>query len=386
MCPRSEAALSVYVHIPWCVRKCPYCDFATRPGTPDSIPHEAYADALIEELRLRWPPGAHLATVFFGGGTPSLWSSSALSRFLRSLEALAAPCTDPVEITVECNPTEFTLCKALRLRDAGVTRLSLGIQSLRATELDFLGRRHNASQARRALVAAAASGLQVSADQIFGLPDQTAEEVLETTRELVDAGVGHLSAYALTIEARTDFGERARRGTLPPIDDHAVAEGFSAISAHCTGTGFTHYEVSNYALKGQRSQHNDRIWHQAPYLGLGVGAVGTLYGPGWGQRWRNAAGLPDYFSSLESHRLPPAEQEMLGSSELLAEALLLGLRTLEGVDVHRASHLAGHPMTAGREAGLARAQAAGELLCKGARWRVPRERWLQLDRIVTDLL
>ncbi len=438
--------LSVYVHVPWCVRKCPYCDFATKPGTPETIPHQAFGQSLATELDLRWPEGHGLASVYFGGGTPSLWDPVALAAFVRRLlqqrpatrsrahanggaaPAVSAP--GDLEVTVECNPSELTLCLALKLRDAGATRLSIGVQSFSDTALGFLGRRHSAAQAEAAVRAARAAGLRISTDHIYGLPDERVADALATTKRLLDLGTDHVSAYALTIERDTRFGELARQGRLPTIDEGVVADTYLAIESVLDAAGFTHYEVSNYGRGQERADHNSRVWRQESYLGLGPGAVGTLYAPGWahhasvglvprntmtsnleatasraappaparriaapgrGQphtdeasetprpayRWRNSGSVSGYLNALGERRLPNADTETMTRADIGLEALILGLRTCDGAAI---AHL-----TPDLRHRADRLRAADRLEQTATHYRVPRQAWLHLDALLRAL-
>ncbi len=436
--------LSVYVHVPWCVRKCPYCDFATKPGTPETIPHQAFGQSLATELDLRWPEGHGLASVYFGGGTPSLWDPAELGAFVRRLDerrpatragssarehalrASTAPNASArreLEVTVECNPSELTLCLALKLRDAGATRLSIGVQSFSDKALGFLGRRHSAAQAEAGVNAARGAGLRISTDHIYGLPGESVEDALATTKRLLELGTNHVSAYALTIERDTRFGELARQGRLPTIDEGVVADTYLAIEAALDAAGFTHYEVSNYGRGADRADHNSRVWRQESYLGLGPGAVGTLYTPGWAHtaavspnntsgrpttsadgadaigphvvepsqhradapsdvpppahRWRNDGSVTGYLSALGARRLPSADTESMTHADIGLEALILGLRTREGAAI---AHLT--PELRHR---AHRLHAAGRLEQTPTHYRVPRQAWLHLDALLRAL-
>lgn len=378
---------SVYVHFPWCARKCPYCDFTTYPKEPSSVPSEAYADAVLRELSLRAPmlDGRTLCSVFFGGGTPSLWSPAALGRVLQGiLNAFDAVAGD-LEVTAECNPNSFDQSRATALLDAGVNRLSLGVQSLRDHHLDFLGRLHNASEALAALSIAMRTVPRVSADLMFGLPTQTVSELCEDIDQLVDAGVAHVSAYALTIEPQTPFGALHRKGLLQVSSDDCYADLFSAAEDAFALKGFAHYEVSNYARAAQESRHNQHYWRGGAYLGLGVGAVGCLdAAQGAARRWRNNPD-PDQYMAAQTLDSVEHSEERLGAVELNREALMLGLRTTEGVDLAQARQRSGQDVRKGREAAIAQAIDRDELHDTGTHLTVPHNKWLKLDAIVRDL-
>jgi len=375
---------SVYVHFPWCARKCPYCDFATEPIRANALPHEAYADAVLRELRARTPSlqERQLKSIFFGGGTPSLWDPKALKRTLAGITNAFEHVSDDLEVTVECNPSSLTHDSAALLREAGVGRLSIGVQSLRDRHLRFLGRLHDSERALAALEEATSEMPRVSADLIFGMPGQTLQELGEDIAKIADSGVRHVSAYALTIEEKTIFGSLHRAGKLRVAPEDLYADLFEHVERCFADLGWTHYEVSNYAADGEESRHNLHYWRGGAYLGLGAAAVGCLdQGPGRAQRWRNDPSPQRYLAQ----QMPEAEVEDLGPQEIVREAWMLGLRTLDGVDLAATEARAGLDPTAGREREIERAMARGNLTRVGNWLRVPRDRWLKLDGIVRDL-
>ena len=378
--------LSVYLHFPWCLRKCPYCDFATSPLERDAIPHAAYADGILRELEMRAGSlkDARLFSIFFGGGTPSLWDPRELGRVLSAVEGAFASRHPEVEITVECNPSSLDHARAAALREAGVNRLSVGVQSLDDAELRFLGRLHDRGLAQRALDAAQSSFERVSADLMFALPGQPAERFYGYVDELLARGLSHVSAYALTIEPATKFGADARAGLLHAAPDESYALMFEGIEQRFAAAGLAHYEVSNYARPGEESRHNQHYWRGGSYLGLGAAAVGCLADGQRGRRYRNHPDAPRY---LERAATPQVEvfQEALDPQDLIREALMLGLRTDEGVDLTRLALRTGHDPRVSREKAIARRIARGDLSVEGDVMRVPRRRWLLLDGIVADL-
>jgi oxygen-independent coproporphyrinogen-3 oxidase len=364
------------------LRKCPYCDFATSPLSRDAVPHEAYADAILRELELRRAAleDARLYSVFFGGGTPSLWEPRALGRVLSGVLAAFAARVDDVEITVECNPSSLDQARAAALRAEGVNRLSVGVQSLDDDELKFLGRLHDRSLALSALEAAQESFDRVSADLMFGLPTQPAERFYGYLDTLLERGLRHISAYALTIEPSTPFGSQARKGLLKPAPDEAYASMFEGVADKLRAAGFEHYEVSNYAQPGESSRHNQHYWRAGSYLGLGAAAVGCMHD----RRYRNH---PDATRYMERAHKPEVEvfEEALDAEDTIREALMLGLRTREGVDLQALEARVARDPRAGRERALSRRLARGDVELVQERLRVPEERWLMLDGIVADL-
>ena len=379
----SASPSSVYVHFPWCLKKCPYCDFATRKIDRPEIPHGAYADAILRELEARNASveGRALVSVFFGGGTPSLWDPAELGRVLAGVRGAFASNAPDLEVTVECNPSSLDRERAAALRRAGVNRLSVGVQSLDDDRLRFLGRFHDASGALRALRDATAEVSRVSADLMFGMPDQSPEAFLEELDPILDLGIRHVSAYALTIEPGTQFGELHRKGKLRVASEDAYAESFVRAESLFEERGFAHYEVSNYAVPGEESRHNVHYWRGGSYLGLGAAAVGCLdEHAGYARRYRNE---PEGMRYLEAPREESSED--LGPDELVREALMLGLRTREGVDLEATAQRAGVDPLAGRARAIERRVASGDLVREGGQLRVPSSRWLALDAIVVDL-
>lgn len=378
--------VSVYVHFPWCLRKCPYCDFATSPLERAQIPHQAYADAVLRELQLRAPllAGKRLGSVFFGGGTPSLWEPAELGRVLEGITGAFAERVPELEITVECNPSSLDHARAEALIAAGVNRLSVGVQSLNDDELRFLGRLHDRSLALEALKAALSACDRVSADLMFALPGQSEASFLSYVDTLLGLGLRHVSAYALTIEAATPFGAAQRKGLLTQAPDELYAALFASIEARFGAAGLAHYEVSNYATPGEESRHNVHYWRGESYLGLGAAAVGCFSEHGQGRRYRNHPDAQRYMERASTEEVEVFE-EALDAQALIREALMLGLRMEAGVDCAELGARVGVDPRVGREAALKRRVARGDVVVEGDRVRVPRERWIVLDGIIADL-
>jgi putative oxygen-independent coproporphyrinogen III oxidase len=398
--PASRAkSVGVYVHFPYCLAKCPYCDFLSVPSAAAEIPHVSYANAVLAELRSRGPSVAQgtLRSVFFGGGTPSLWDAKELGRVLAAIRG-AFPAAPSVEITAECNPSSFDDRVAAGLREVGVNRVSLGVQSLNAERLAFLGRLHDRGGALRALETAQRHGFpRVSADLIFGVAGQTAAEAATEARIVAETGVTHLSAYALTIEPGTQFGELHRRGKLPLLPDDNVAESFAAVEAALAELGLRHYEISNYAKPGAEAQHNLGYWRGDAYLGLGAGAWGTLRSPGGERlRYRNTPAIERYLAwekttervELEREGAWVSVVEHLTPEQALSERLMLGLRLAEGVHLEAAERETGAPVwTRERRRAIEKWQSRGALtLGDDGQLRLKASHWLLADGIIADLL
>ncbi len=381
-------AVSVYVHFPWCLQKCPYCDFASATIRRNEVPHRDYADAILRELSWRAPQvaGAALASVFFGGGTPSLWDPRELGRVLAAIRSTFAPqAPDSCEVTVECNPSSLDQAKAAGLRAAGVNRLSIGVQSLDDARLRFLGRLHDGAGALAALRAAQAEMPRVSADLMFGSPGQTAADFWSELSRVLELGLSHVSAYALTIEPQTQFGELHRKGKLTLAKDEVYAETFLANADKLAQLGFAHYEVSNFAKEGETSRHNQHYWRGGDYLGLGSAAVGCMStGTGRGRRYKNDPN-PGGYTERSGARNVETFEEDLDAQAIVRERLMLGLRTREGVSLGELAARTGCDPLVGRERAVTRAQALGNVVIEGDALRVPHERWLHLDAIVAAL-
>ena len=396
--PAPAETIGVYVHFPWCLKKCPYCDFLSLPAAREEIPHARYADAVIAELEARRPalPDLPLRSVFFGGGTPSLWKADELGRVLaRVLEAFPAR-GSKVEITAECNPSSFDDTVASGLARAGVNRISLGVQSLDRERLAFLGRLHDAAGALEALDVAMRHRFErVSADLIFGVAGESAEAAQSEVETLASRGISHLSAYALTIEPGTQFGELARRNRLPLLSDDAVADSFAAVEGALEARGFVHYEVSNYAKAGAEAQHNLGYWRGEPYLGLGTGAWGTLPNRSGRLRYRNTPSAERYLGwtrrpsavDLEREGEFIAVTEPLDGETAFRERLMLGLRLAEGFDYLTSELRTGASMwTSSRRRAFEKWQRRGALEDRDGKLHIARSHWLLADGIISDLM
>jgi putative oxygen-independent coproporphyrinogen III oxidase len=264
--------LSLYVHIPWCLRKCPYCDFNSHEQRGE-LPEDEYVDALIADLEstLENVWGRRIHTIFIGGGTPSLFTPAAIERLLTAVRTRLVVLPD-AEITMEANPGTFEAARFRGYRDAGVNRLSLGVQSFDDARLAALGRVHGADEARRALAAALECFPTVNADLMYALPGQSLEGALADVREAIAMGAPHVSAYHLTLEPDTHFHR------FPPAlpDDELSADMQEGIEQLLAGAGYEHYETSAFARPGERARHNLNYWSFGDYIGIGAGAHGKL--------------------------------------------------------------------------------------------------------------
>jgi putative oxygen-independent coproporphyrinogen III oxidase len=403
--PWRDRALGVYVHFPWCLAKCPYCDFVSYATPRGAIDHERYADAVISELNIRLtvlkamhPELPPLTSVFFGGGTPSLWAPVALGRVLSAVVGGFGKHAEAVEITVECNPSSLDEDGARALAGVGVNRLSIGVQGLDDARLRFLGRLHTGEQALSAVRGALrVGGLRVSADLIYAVSGQRPDEGAREAATLADLGLTHVSAYSLTIEPGTRFGELARRGRLPLAEDGAMVEAFFAIDETLRARGFEHYEISNYAREGHEARHNLGYWRGDDYLGLGCAAYGTLSRAPRGQgavRYRNEpdparyveAALGANETSLESVGGLVSTIEPLPANTLMSERIMLGLRLRDGFDLAEAAVATGaEAWTQDRAREVSRLSERGRLVRQGDRLSIPRAAWIWADDTAASL-
>ncbi len=324
---------ALYIHYPFCRSKCLYCDFNSRAGS--AMPSADYVAALLKELQLqsdRMAHGVRGATLYLGGGTPSLLDPRHVTMIINSAACLFALESD-AEITIEANPGTVTREKLAAYREAGVNRLSLGMQSFSDPLLARLGRVHTARQGLDAFAAARDAGFaNIGIDLIHGLPGEDLPTWLADLDRALLLRPEHISAYGLTIEPGTPFHAMAERGELAIPDEETAAEMFELTGELLGRAGYDHYEISNFALPGYRSRHNQVYWRRESYLGFGAGAHSFLSSPPFGHRWKNPDDTGKYLCALNSGILPEEELSPVSRREAMAEALFLGLRMLEGVD------------------------------------------------------
>ena len=318
----------LYLHVPFCSAVCPYCDFAVRIGTPPE--REIFVRDLIRETALWSDWQAPIDTVYFGGGTPSLLSADQLDRLLDAVRG-NLPARADARVFFEANPEDVTRDAVREWRALGVATLSLGVQSFDDRELRFLGRRHDGDRGREALTQCLAAGFDtVSLDLIFGLPGQSADTLRASLDIAVALAPHHVSCYQLTVHEGTAFGRRRARGRLVEMAEDEQAERYALVHEVLDRAGWSAYEVSNFARAPQhRSRHNMKYWRHLPYLGLGPSAHsfdGT-------RRWWNHRGTRAYRAALDEGERPVAGSETLSKNDLALEALMFGLRTVDGIDL-----------------------------------------------------
>lgn len=329
---RDPKDVALYVHWPYCARICPYCDFNVvrdrgrveeQAGLVQAILADMEAQSLLVGPR-------RLASIFFGGGTPSLMPPEAVAAVIAQAKALFPPAGD-IEITLEANPTDAEAGRYAALAEAGINRLSMGVQSFDDAALTFLGRDHSAAEARRAVQTAGEAFPRLSIDLIYARPGQSVADWTAELTTALDLGFEHISPYQLTIEPTTAFGRAFARGTLTPPDEDLAASLYEATQEVLEGAGFEAYEVSNHARDiAARSSHNLHVWRGGDYLGLGPGAHGRLTLEGERTATVAQRRIADYVAGV-AKGAPWAERETLDAPGAAEERVLLGLRTVEGV-------------------------------------------------------
>jgi oxygen-independent coproporphyrinogen-3 oxidase len=331
-------SFSLYIHIPYCAAKCPYCDFNVHVAA--KIPEREYCAALLKELEFysrtdEWRE-RNLKSVFFGGGTPSLFSPESIGGILDRASALF-PLTADVEISLEANPGEGDRGNFAGYRVCGVNRLSLGAQSFHPRLLKFLGRLHSADDTREALRAIPKAGFDnFSLDLIYAVPGQSPADLKGDLMEALDFSPPHVSAYNLTIEEGTPFQRQLNAGTIRPLPEDEEIAMAELIEETLSRAGLERYEISNYARPERRSRHNSTYWQGGDYLGIGAGAHSFARREGnavFGLRWQDEKNPVRYMERVEREGTAAAESESLNETKAAAEFMFMGLRMTEGVSV-----------------------------------------------------
>ena len=352
----------VYVHLPFCPYICPYCDFAKWAW--DDARATRYLEALRAELAAA--PIVEARTLFFGGGTPSMYAPEIIGSLIDDVRTrFGLPIG--AEVTVEANPDPLLAARIPGLLAAGVNRLSIGVQSFEPRELRVLGRRHTVADVERAVRAARAAGsTNVSVDVIFGAPGQTEQSWAASLDAAIALGVEHVSCYGLTIEAGTPYATWFARDPSAFADETREAVMYALAIGRLRAAGFEHYEISNWAKPGFRSQHNCVYWANEPYLGLGVGAASYLDGV----RRTHTRDLEAYCAEALAGRPIPGESERLEGAAQAGEAIMLALRTSEGVDLARFRERYGIDVQQRYRKVVGDLVAAGVLIADGAGLRL----------------
>ncbi|WP_445191979.1 radical SAM family heme chaperone HemW [Sphingomonas sp. Tas61C01] len=376
----AEPPLALYVHWPFCVSKCPYCDFNSH--VRNTVDQDAWRDALLADLahEVRALPGRTLGSIFFGGGTPSLMPPSTVAAILEAAQRAWTPAPD-IEITLEANPSSVEAARFADLASAGVNRVSLGLQALEDDALRFLGRAHGVAEGLAALDTAQRSFARVSFDLIYALPDQRLAAWEAELDRALSFGTEHLSLYQLTIEPGTRFATEAAKGRITVPDGDAAADLFEATRAITAIAGLPAYETSNHARRGAESRHNLTYWRYGDYAGVGPGAHGRRGGLATARRkkpenWMSAVARNGHGIEIE---------EPLAPHDRATEALLMGLRLAEGIDLRRIAALAGGTAPIDLRA-ASRLEALGLVAIDSERLRVTEAGALLLDAILPQIV
>jgi oxygen-independent coproporphyrinogen-3 oxidase len=321
----NEKFPSLYIHIPFCLSKCLYCDFYSSTSL-SAVP--VFLDALFKEMKMYRNRFNTIETVYIGGGTPSLLSPDQLETLLKHLRENFNLISNP-EITIETNPADLNRSILESMREIGINRINIGVQSFDEKVLNFLGRRHSIKQAISAVEALRKARFHnIGLDLIYGVPIQDMESWLNTLKQAVVFSPEHLSCYQLTLEAKTPLGIRFQAGEFPMLGEELQYEFFMKTSEFLEDAGYIHYEVSNFARRKEHaSRHNQKYWDHSPFLGLGPAAHSFQDN----QRWWNYRSLNQYLAAINAGNLPAEETETLTMEQLRLEALYLGLRTKKGI-------------------------------------------------------
>ncbi|GAA0279042.1 radical SAM family heme chaperone HemW [Alteraurantiacibacter aestuarii] len=352
-------ARALYIHWPFCLAKCPYCDFNSH--VRDSVDVARWQAALLADMRIEADIAGSepLESIFFGGGTPSLMPPSLVEALLREAERLwgFAP---GIEITLEANPSSVEADKFADLALAGINRVSLGLQSLDDEKLRFLGRLHNAQEGLNALEVAQKAFERVSFDLIYALPGQTPDQWQQQLGRALSFGTGHLSLYQLTIEPGTRFASMVRRGEFDPLDDDAAADLFAMTQDMTSAADLPSYEISNHARAGEESRHNLTYWRYQDYVGIGPGAHGRRGGMAT-QRHKKPE---NWLAAVEDRGSGCQLENPVTANDQATEALLMGLRLREGLDLGKLS-----ARLSIAEGDLVDGAAVDRLIALGFAWR-----------------
>ena len=335
----------IYIHMPFCVKKCRYCAFLSFDA--EGSPRKEYTDALEKEIKLRAAlerengTDRPIDTIYIGGGTPSVMDISSMSELIKTVKRSFT--VDPdAEFTLEANPATLgrkdgvMLAKLQAYKFMGINRLSMGVQSMDNDRLHYLGRIHTAENVSRDMDIIRRKGFDnVNLDLMFSIPGETGDDALRDLEEILEFSPEHISCYSLQIEEGTPFGEMAAAGELTEVPDEEDRETYHRICRRLEAAGYEHYEISNFARKGDdpdapspyRSHHNGLYWNMDEYIGLGLGASGFINGV----RYKNTSDLEEYFAALDEGRLPVAEEHRNSAFDNISEAVFTGLRRREGI-------------------------------------------------------
>jgi oxygen-independent coproporphyrinogen-3 oxidase len=330
---------SLYIHIPFCIKKCIYCDFLSVPY--DKALAMGYINAVLKELELRRDSAGTLKTLYIGGGTPTTIPTLPLIRLLRTIRDMFGITSD-AELTIEANPGTVTREMISALSESGINRLSMGIQSFNDKELKLLGRIHDFSEALKSIAAARHAGItNLSLDLIYGIPGQTLQSWAQTVSTVMEISPEHISAYELTPEKDTPLHELVSTGKLEKPDEETILGMYSHAMDRFREAGYSHYEISNFSKPGFQCRHNLNYWNRGQYLAVGAGAHSFI----GNKRIRNTGDIPEYMVLVSQGNLPEEEVLEISRVDAVKESIFLGLRKKEGLDIREfRKHLDIDPM------------------------------------------
>lgn len=371
----------LYLHLPWCLSKCHYCAFNSRPLEPEKL--DPTCTLMIREMQLAatlYPGNRVLESVYLGGGTPSLLSPEQVDNLITCSRRLFGHASS-IEITLEANPGTVTTDRLTGYRQAGVTRLSLGAQSFCDHSLRLLGRRHTAADIRSAFGSATEAGFSsIGLDLICGLPGQTGTAWEQDLLEAVALAPTHLSIYGLTIEEGTPFARQYPAGSVHLPDDELSATMLEQADAVLTASGYEHYEIANFARPGHRSEHNCGYWKRDGYLGIGPGAHSFLR-RGWGVRWGNLNDYDAWAAAIRNNLSAATDQEILTREDALSEYLFLGLRMADGISLDQCGEEFGLRPERRFSEEIRQLQRAGLLTCSPERLALTKQGMLLSNQV-----
>ncbi|MBI1300758.1 MAG: coproporphyrinogen III oxidase [Alphaproteobacteria bacterium] len=378
--------MGVYIHWPFCKKRCPYCDFNAH--VREEVDQKVWADAYCKAIKhyAEKLPDKQVVSVFFGGGTPSLMEPETVSAMINTIQSSWSIAND-VEITLEANPTSVEIEKFKAFREAGVNRISMGIQSFHDHDLQFLGREHSAKEAKHAIEIAAQTFDRYSFDLMYGRPDQALTDWQKELEEAIPFADGHISLYQLTIERNTPFYMRHARGEFEIPDDVKGAEFYNLTQDVLENHGLPAYEVSNHASPGQECKHNLIYWHMADYIGVGAGAHGRFRAGDQKYATRDHAAPEIWLNRVNTHGHGAHPYETLSNEDIFHEALMMGLRLKSGVaidHIEQQSSLSFDKII--DENKLKKLKKQDWLIQSGSNIKLTREGLLRLNAIVSYLL
>lgn len=368
----------LYIHVPFCHAKCAYCDFYSIPASGDV---SDYVNAVISEAALRGHElNSRITTLYIGGGTPSILNPAELDRLVAGIDKILS-LSDVTEFTIEVNPEDVTRDYLLAIKKCGVTRVSMGVQSLIDSELKSVGRRHSALDALEAMSALSSCFDNFSLDVIFGLPGQTIQSLDYTLKQIVATGAPHLSAYLLSYEPGTRLYAQLLSGKTTEISDEVATEMYMMIDEYLSASGYVHYEISNYAKPGMESRHNSSYWDSTPYLGLGPSAHSF---DGDTRRY-NDSSLKGYMMALsQGHSCEVIDDETMANK--FNDYLITRLRTRQGLDMEQLAAMPFGDLVNAIYDPLKRLSDSGDIVIEGSRVTIPHQRWLVSDAILRQLI